>query len=129
MKKEYINEAILNAEKSNLKVSNHGAVVVYRGKIVGTGYNKYSVIENKLNNKWSIHAEVDAINNALRNISKNDLKKSILIVVRKIKDVDNIKTKKTMSNNLHCEEIGLSAPCKMCAKFINKMGIKRCYYS
>lgn len=129
MKKEYINEAILNAEKSNLKVSNHGAVVVYRGKIVGTGYNKYSVIENKLNNKWSVHAEVDAINNALRNITKNELKKSILIVVRKIKDPENIRTKKTVSNNLQCEEVGLSTPCKCCANFINKMGLKKCYYS
>ena len=85
MRRTFIDEAILTAEKSNLKVANHGAVVVYRGKIVGRGYNKYCVENKNKVNRWSVHAEVDAINNALRKISPDDLRKSSLIVVRKLK--------------------------------------------
>ena len=88
MRRDYIEEALLNAEKSILKVANHGAIVVFRGKIVGHGYNKYCVKNEKIN-KWSIHAEVDAINNALRKISLENLRKSTLIVVRRMKENKN----------------------------------------
>jgi len=132
MKKTFINEAILSAEKSMLKVANHGAIVVYRGKIVGRGHNKYCVENVNKVNRWSVHAEVDAINNALRKISVEDLKKSTLIVVRKLKDGSDFKQNPqtiTKSESLICQEIGYSAPCKHCANFITRNGIKRCYYS
>ena len=116
MRRRFIEEAILNAEKSSLRIQHHGAVVVHRGKIVGTGYNKHCVQNiNNINKYSSVHAEVDAINNALRKISYEDLKKSTLIVVRKMKNLNN--------------ETGLSAPCERCAKFIQKCGIKNCFYS
>ena len=113
MRRTFIDEAILTAEKSNLKVANHGAVVVYRGKIVGRGYNKYCVENKNKVNRWSVHAEVDAINNALRKISPDDLRKSSLIVVRKLKEGSQIHNKQTLtkSESLVCEEIGYSAPC------------------
>lgn len=131
MRRTFIDEAILSAEKSNLKVANHGAVVVFRGKIVGRGYNKYCVEHKNKVNRWSIHAEVDAINNALRKISHDDLTKSSLIVVRKLKEGTKICNKQTLtkSENLICEEIGYSAPCNHCANFILRSGIRRCYYS
>ena len=168
MRKTFINEAILSAEKSTLKSANHGAIVVYRGKIVGRGYNKYCVENVNKVNRWSVHAEVDAINNALRKISHEDLRKSTLIVVRKMKNLDenencrecisknNTETltikkpgknekngdwynykenykgklpKMSSSQNLVCEEIGLSAPCKHCANYIKRNGIKTCYFS
>ena len=88
MRKTFVNEAILSAEKSTLKSANHGAIVVYRGKIVGRGYNKYCVENINKVNRWSVHAEVDAINNALRKISHEDLRKSTLIVVRIMKNLD-----------------------------------------
>jgi len=113
MKKSFIDEAILNAEKSTLNVANHGAVVIFRGKVVGRGYNKFCVENINKINRWSVHAEVDAINNALHKISFDDLKKSSLIVVRKMKDGNS----------------GLSAPCKCCSNYIKKCGIKKCYYS
>lgn len=119
MRRTFIEEAITSATKSEIWAQHHGAVVIYRGKIVGRGYNKYSV-ENVNNvNRFSVHAEVDAINNALRKISKEDLKKSTLIVVRKLKSSTNDKSK----------EMGLSAPCKHCANYIRKHGIKTCFYS
>jgi deoxycytidylate deaminase len=113
MRRYFIEEAILNAEKSLLFKANHGAIVVFRGKIVGNGYNKLSINNHNKVNKWSIHAEVDAINDALRKISRYDLKKSILIVVRLKKKGD----------------ISLSAPCNDCANYIKKFGILTCYYS
>ena len=114
MRRKLINEAILSAEKSALRVANHGAIVILRGKVVGRGYNKYCVESVNKVNRWSVHAEVDAINNALRKISSDDLRKSTLIVVRKLKIND---------------EIGLSAPCQCCANFIMKCGIRTCFYS
>jgi len=113
MKRAFIDEAILNAERSSLNGSHHGAIVIYRGKIVGRGYNKQSTEDLNRVNKWTIHAEVDAINNALRKISKDNLKQSILIVVRVMK----------------CGDTGLSAPCECCTNYIKKCGIKSVYYS
>ena len=131
MRRTFIDEAILTAEKSNLKIANHGAVVVYRGKIVGRGYNKYCVENKNKVNRWSVHAEVDAINNALRKISRDDLRKSTLIVVRKLKEGSQINNKQTLtkSESLFCEEIGYSEPCKHCANFILRNGPRTCYYS
>jgi deoxycytidylate deaminase len=131
MRRTFIDEAIFTADKSNLKVANHGAVVVYRGKIVGRGYNKYCVENKNKVNRWSVHAEVDAINNALRKISRDDLRKSTLIVIRKLKEGSKIYNQQTLtkSESLVCEEIGYSAPCKNCTNFILRNGLKRCYYS
>ena len=85
MRRSFIDEAISYAEKSEIWAQHHGAVVIFRGKVVGRGYNKYSVENVNKVNRYSVHAEVDAINNALRKISSEDLKKSTLIVVRKLK--------------------------------------------
>lgn len=148
MRKAFIEEAIENAEKSSLKIANHGAVVIYRGKVVGHGHNKYCVENVNKVNRWSVHAEVDAINDALRKISRENLKKSILIVVRKMKGNEENKenncqveyTKKDKHMDLDfnicseistkvSEKIGMSAPCKSCANYIRRSGIRTCYYS
>jgi deoxycytidylate deaminase len=152
MRRAFIEDAIQNAEKSSLKIANHGAVVIYRGKVVGNGYNKYCVENVNKVNRWSVHAEVDAINDALRKISRENLKKSILIVVRKMKGNDEInqinkenksieiykKKEKHMDIDINIcseistkvsEKIGMSAPCKDCASFIRRSGIRTCYFS
>ena len=113
MRRTFIDEAVLNAQKSLLNCSSHGAVVIYRGKIIGNGCNKDSIENINRVNKWTIHAEVDAINNALRKISKENLKQSTLIVVRVMNSGDT----------------AMSAPCKCCEKFIKRCGIKTTYYS
>ena len=121
MRRYFIEEARELANRSPLKISNHGAVVIYRGKIVGRGFNKQCVENINKINRFSVHAEVDAINNALRKISLDNLKKSTLIVVRKIKRVDN--------TDIFFGDMGLSAPCPCCTKFINRCQIKKIYYS
>lgn len=109
----YVSEASKIANKSLVPIASHGAVVVYRGKIIGRGFNKYCVPNINRVNPWSIHAEVDAINDALRKIPKDYLRKSILIVVR--------------VNNLG--ETVNSYPCQNCRNYISQMGIKTAYYS
>lgn len=91
----------------------HGAVVIYRGKIIGRGFNKMCVPCVNRVNQFSIHAEVDAIQDALRRVHKNNLKKSTLVVVR----VN------------HLGETLNSYPCEDCRNYIKNIGIKTAYYS
>ena len=64
-------------------------------------------------NKYSIHAEVDAINDALRKVPKSQLKKSVLVVVRL-----------STEGNIRC-----SYPCEDCRNYISTIGIKTAYYT
>jgi deoxycytidylate deaminase len=112
-KSYYILEAAKVAKKSLVPVASHGAIVIYRGKIIGKGFNKFCVPNVNRVNPWSIHAEVDAIQDALRKIPKDYLRKSTLIVVR----VNN--SGETLN----------SYPCENCRNYIEQMGIKIAYYS
>ena len=120
----FIDEAKHCATKSNIKIAHHGAVVIYRGKIVGKGYNyaKNLYNNNKENSreliknnkyKYSVHAEVAAIKNSLKNVNQETLKKCELIVVR--------------VNNMG--ELMNSQPCDCCKNFINNFKIRKTYYS
>ena len=108
IKRLFIDEAINQALKSEMFM-NHGAVMVYRGKIVGKGCNKYI----NSNNKWSSHAEEIAIKDAMNNISSDKIKCCTLIIVR-------------VNNQGDCVN---SFPCQNCMKFINKHCIKKVIYS
>jgi cytidine deaminase len=112
MRSFYINEAAKMAEKSIMRCSCHGAVVITRGKIVGRGFNQYREIVNK-RKVLSIHAEVSAIQNALRNITLEELSQSTLVIVRVNKQGDII----------------YSYPCENCRKFIHEKKLKTVYYS
>lgn len=106
----FFDEAYKQALKSDMNF-NHGSIVVYRGKIIGKGYNTY--INSNYCDKVSLHAEVSAINDALKKISADELKKCELIVIR----VNNI------------GECLNSKPCCNCSKYINKFSIKRVFHS
>tara|TARA_B100000287_G_scaffold411946_1_gene441888 strand:- start:68 stop:403 length:336 start_codon:yes stop_codon:yes gene_type:complete len=110
IKRLFIDEAFNQAMKSDMNF-NHGCVIVYRGKIVGKGYNTY--INSNCNDKLSLHAEVSAIKDALKKISANELKKCDLIVIRINK----------IGNYLN------SKPCSNCTNYINKFCIKKVFYS
>jgi len=112
MRSFYINEAAKMAEKSIMRCSCHGAIIISRGKIVGRGFNQYREIVNK-KTVLSIHAEVSAIQNALRIISLDQLRKSIMVIVRVNK-----------TGNIVC-----SYPCENCRKFIHEKKLKSVYYS
>ena len=70
----FIEEAEISALKSDMNF-NHGAVLIHRGKIISTGYNYYHEYKFNSNYRESVHAEVSAINNALKKIHVSELKK------------------------------------------------------
>ncbi len=110
IKRLFYDEAFKMALKSDMNF-NHGAVVIYRGKIIGRGYNTY--INSNCCDKVSLHAEVRAINDALKRVSSDELKKCNLIVIR-----------------INSEGLSLnSKPCSNCSRYINKFCIKKVFHS
>lgn len=99
------------AKKSTFRTK-HGAVITYKGHIIGSGFNvNLSLpIIGQYNQHKTLHAEMVAM---LRVKNKSFLKDCILYVCR----LDNY-------NNLL-----LSKPCKVCMKLINSFGITNIVYS
>jgi deoxycytidylate deaminase len=100
------------------------AAVVLRGEVISVGINQrkshpFQSRFGKNEDAIYLHAETDAIKNALKNISQEDLAKASLYVMR-VKYADENK-KKTMW--------GLSKPCSGCARAIATFGIQNVYYS
>lgn len=106
------NKCLALAKKSTFH-SKHGAVVVYDGHIIGSGFNLnlgHDMI-TQYDQFKTLHAEMVAI---LRVKNKSLLKKSILYVTR-LKNAN---------------EYQMSKPCTVCMKIINSFGIKEiCYTS
>ena len=112
IKRLFIEEAEISALKSDMNF-NHGAVLIYRGKIISRGYNYYHEHKHNSNYKESVHAEVSAINNALKKIHISELKKCELVIIRINKQGEHLNSK----------------PCCHCQNFINKFNIKKVFYS
>ena len=115
---------IYTALKSNMK-HKHGCVILYKNKIISSGYNSY-IITNKIYNnhnecyvhdKYSIHAEKDAIQK-IKN--KNILKKCIIYIIR-LKNSNEINIKKL---HMYYTNIEIGLPCTMCNNLINKYNIR-----
>ena len=109
----YLEQAANYAKYSEL-VHKHGCVIVYNDTIISYGHNKKN---NSLKN-FSIHAEVNAINRLNKKYkSKKIISNCSLYVVR-------------IRNGFSEEDIlKMSKPCIGCASKINKIGIKKVYYS
>ncbi len=106
----FLSKAAELALKSNM-LQKHGAVIVYKNKIIAEGYNE---ICNYMNDNYSIHAEVSAISKLFYN--KKLLELCDIYVVR----VATITFDNCLKN---------SKPCKKCTKFILKYNLKNIYYS
>ena len=104
----FIDIAIKEALKSSMTYR-HGAIIIYRNKIIGKGYNKHAISYNK-DIVYSKHAESEAIRNC-----KNQrlIPLSTLLVVR-------------IGSDKTCR---MSMPCVKCQKLINKVGFRRVIYS
>lgn len=111
--KYYFDFAANIAKNSNM-FQKHGSVIVYKKTIIATGYNSYSYNSKK---NYSIHAEIIAINNAIKNCNKEILSESKLYIVRIAPE--------TKSDNM----LKYSKPCLNCQKYINKFNIKKIFYS
>lgn len=94
------------------------AVIAKRKKILAVGYNKHKThpmmlkyTDNEL--RVSIHAEVDALVNALKNYSPEELVGSEIYIARLLK---NGKT-------------GIAKPCEICQKALEDHGITSIHWT
>ena len=99
------------AKKSTM-LHRHGAVIVRGNMIIGEGHNQRSTY---LSHNYSMHAEIAAIHSIPRkNRNRKYLEDSTMVVIR-VAGQDN--------------HSALSAPCANCRKEIQKLGIRRIFYS
>jgi len=106
----FFEEAYSQALKSDMNF-NHGAILIYRGKIIGRGYNTYK--HSNPNCKDSLHAEISAIKSALNKIHAKELKKCELVIIRVNKTGECLN----------------SMPCSNCQRAIRDYNIKRVFHS
>jgi len=104
---DHVEFATYMATKSQMN-HQHGCVIVHRGKIIATGYNK------PLRPGYSIHAEADAISKAKKILPATEMKNCKLYVVRIGNDQMPLK---------------YSRPCNNCCKIIAKSKIGKVFYS
>lgn len=99
------------------------AGIVLKRHLISTGVNSYKthpLMQSPGYHREQIymHAEVDAIRNALRLISQDQLAKSTIYIVR---------VKRTRNSNTY--QYGLAKPCQGCARMIASFGIERMWWS
>lgn len=82
-----------------------GSLVVSGKSILSFGFNRFTGMPNGPN-KWSIHAEIDALSRVFNNLDERGL---TLYIIRK--------------------GYLLSKPCSRCMSQLNKSGISRIVYS
>jgi tRNA(Arg) A34 adenosine deaminase TadA len=99
------------------------AAIVYKNDVVAIGTNKNKT--HPLQSKFAkheqaiyLHAEIDAIKNALRHLTHKELAKSTLYISRMRFDASETKP---VSTNL---KRGLAMPCSGCMRAIKSFGIK-----
>lgn len=111
-KRYYFDIASKTAHRSNM-FQKHGAIIVYKKNIISKGFNMY---KGNSKNIYSMHAEIVAINNAIKNKHKEILSECELYVVR-------------IGSNSMDNLLKYSKPCINCQKYINKFNIKKIFYS
>lgn len=95
-----------------------GAAIVYKGDIVGLGYNNlkshpFALKFSKHPEAIFLHAEIAAIHNAMKILTNEELSKCDLYILR-------YKSNRTL---------GLAKPCEGCMKAIVQFGIKKVFYT
>jgi len=105
----FIDAAVEQAKKSKMK-QRHGAVVVKGGEIIGSGQN-YDYGLQIIHGHWSVHSEVNAIDDCKRN--KKNIDGATIYVVR-INPAGELRNSK---------------PCSNCARWIFANGIHKVFYS
>lgn len=99
------------------------AALVYKGKIVSYGFNQDRTSQlarrfKKNEHAHWLHAEVNAVENAIKSMNADIISKSTLYVVR---------AKQANRSGPHV--IGNAKPCKGCQDCIKWFGINKVYYS
>lgn len=100
------------------------ACVIYKNEVISFGINQkkshpFQAIYGTNKESIFLHAETDAIKNALKVISVNELTKSSLYICR-------VKYEACNKNKFI---FGLAKPCPGCSRAIANFGIKNVFYS
>ena len=101
-----------------------GAGIVYRGNLIATGVNSYKT--HPMMVQWGqnedsicLHAEIDAIKNALRLITPSQLSRCDMYIVR-------VKRPYTTAQTwVH----GLAKPCVGCMRALLNFGLEKVYFT
>jgi tRNA(Arg) A34 adenosine deaminase TadA len=108
-------------DASPISAARIAAAIVYKGEILSIGVNSYK--SDPLQAKFSknehaiyLHAEIAAIKKALKRVSRDDLKKCTLYIVRRKKH-----------NGIMCN--GLAKPCAGCQRAIDTYQIPCVFYT
>ncbi len=117
VKSTVIDIATEQAKKSKMRSYHHGSVIISKtGKIIGKGFNRTDFPQKK-NGKYSKHAEMVALNDAIEKHGPMALRGAEMVVVRIL--IDGM-----LSN---------SKPCHNCQTVLescmDKYGLKAVYYS
>lgn len=122
--REYIELAKKESLKSKL-CHRHGAVLVYRNKVLSVGYNymRHNTFKND-NLIYSMHAEVAAVREFIRLAPRMGIKKNIKSI---LKDC-TLYVVRTGTESMNYP-LKMSKPCKNCMSFIKKHNIKKVYWS
>lgn len=119
MNTELVDELVSLAQKTE-RVANArlAACIVYKNEIIATGTNQkktHPFQKKYAKNKDAIylHAETDAIKNALKHLTVHEMAKAQLVVCRVKQD----------------HSFGLAKPCEGCMRAIATFGIKEVYYT
>lgn len=110
-------EAVRLAKRSDMG-QRHGAVITHNGVIVARGFNHHAT---HLNHSFSVHAEVDALQDLKKRFgsemkSRRWLRDCRMYVVR-------------VGTNASGNPLKLSKPCKNCKDAIERAGIPIVFYS
>mgnify|MGYP003113197952 CR=1 FL=1 len=108
----------IDGEEYNKEIQHrHSAVVVKAGRVLSVGRNRHKTHPNSVgigsdgeSFPRTIHAEMDAI---LKVKNKDHLKGATIYVARKGRN----------------QKAGMSCPCKMCQRLINKYGLKKAVFT
>lgn len=101
------------------------AALVYKNQIISYGFNRrkthpFIIPYQKNEDAIYLHAETDAIKNALKRISVDQLTKCDLFIIRS-------KQKSSIKKGGIC--FGMAKPCDGCTKCIATFGLRNVYYS
>ena len=122
--KTFIELAFTQAVSSeNAGGARHGAVLVLKNRVVSFGQNKkkthpFQATYSKKPEALSLHAENDAIKNALRQLRVEDMRKTTLYIVRARRDGAGGEFR-----------YGLAKPCIGCMRAIGTYELKRVVYT
>lgn len=123
--KKYLDEAfVLSKAVEPVGNARVAAILVRQNRAVAYGFNRkkthpFAAKFGRNSDAIYLHAETDAIRNALKDVDPSDLESMTLYVARS----------KKVSTHDHSLVHGLARPCEGCRRAIAQFGIKNVFYT